>query len=237
MGSVLVTMAQPCFRCWAHKCLVHKRRGYIAPPTAIVNVGRAYLRPGQWWLCATERRLYYRPLPIEALHDSVAVLPTLERLVVARGGSGGGSGGSRGGRGGGEGHGGGSGGPVERLHFEGFSFRHAAWLAPSTGLGYIEDQSGVGVACVLQAKDVRQMAEARGRGLVRTQRIRTVSSLARTSALPLSVRGGLRAGLPTVRGDRIARARPRLARARRPLRSVRARALALALALALTPTQ
>ena len=46
--AVLVTMAQPCFRCWAHKCLVHKRKGHIAPPTAIFNVGRAYLRPGQW---------------------------------------------------------------------------------------------------------------------------------------------------------------------------------------------
>ena len=49
-GSVLVSMAQPCFRCWAHKCLVHKRQGHVAPPTAIVNVGRAYLRPGQWRL-------------------------------------------------------------------------------------------------------------------------------------------------------------------------------------------
>ena len=96
------------------------------------------------------------------------MLPTLERLLVARGGSG--SGGGEGGEGRG---GGGGGGPVERVSFEGFSFRHAAWLAPSTGLGYIEDQSGVGVACVLQAKDLQQMAEARGRGVgrhARTQR-------------------------------------------------------------------
>ena len=86
---------------------------------------------------------------------------------------------------------------MEHVSFEGFSFRHAAWLAPSTGLGYIEDQSGVGVACVLQAKDVRQMAEARGRGLVRA-RLNPVK-LAITA--PGSERGGVRAGLPAVRGD------------------------------------
>ena len=153
-GSVLVTMAQPCFRCWAHKCLRHKRTGHIAPPTAIVNVGRAYLRPGRWWLSTAERRLYYRPMAGEVLHQSVVVLPILERLVAARGGRG-------------EPHGG---GPVVGVSFEGFTFRHAAWLGPSTGVGYIEDQSGVGVACVMQAKDVREIAEARRRGLVRRPR-------------------------------------------------------------------
>ena len=44
--------------------------------------------------------------------------------------------------------------------------RHASWFEPSTGRGYVEDQSGVGVACLQAAKDTAAPAAetAAGRG-------------------------------------------------------------------------
>ena len=145
-GSALVTMAQPCFRCFQHKCLVQKRKGRVPPPTTIENVGRDYLQPGQYWVDVPGALLYYRPRSGEQLASSHAVLPTLETLLRGRGG------------------GAGRGPPIAHLRFEGLSFRHATWRGPSGGAGYVEDQSGVGVACVQGEKDVVAMEAARRRG-------------------------------------------------------------------------
>ena len=136
--SALVRMAQPCFRCFQHKCLVQKKKGKVPPPTTIENVGPSYLRPGQFWLDTASSLIYYRPLPHQQRPSTRAVLPLLEELIRGRGA------------------GAGVGAPIAGLRFEGLSFRHATWFEPSSSKGYVEDQSGVGVACVRSAKDVSE---------------------------------------------------------------------------------
>lgn len=77
--------------------------------------------PGEWYLDPAAGWLYYLPLPGEDLARARVELPVLEVLVDGQGEPG---------------------RPVEHLRFEGLTFAHATWLAPSGEDGYVADQSG-----------------------------------------------------------------------------------------------
>ncbi len=79
--------------------------------------------PGEWYLKTAKEgnELYYKPRPDEDLAAADVELPWLEVLV--------------------EGHGT-SEKPLSHLRFEGLTFAYATWLGPSSGNGYVPDQSG-----------------------------------------------------------------------------------------------
>lgn len=79
--------------------------------------------PGEWYLKTTKdgNELYYMPRPGEDLAVANVELPWLEVLI--------------------EGHGK-SESPLSHLRFEGLTFAYATWMGPSSGNGYVPDQSG-----------------------------------------------------------------------------------------------
>lgn len=77
--------------------------------------------PGEWYLDETTGWLYYIPLPGEDMSTAEVELPLLEVLVEGQGEL------ER---------------PISNIRFEGLTFSHATWTNPSTGDGYVSDQSG-----------------------------------------------------------------------------------------------
>jgi hypothetical protein len=78
-------------------------------------------QPGEWVLDSEADTLFYIPRPGEDMEVAEVILPALEVLVEGAGVDG---------------------RPVCGLTFEGIGFRHATWLGPSGGDGYVADQSG-----------------------------------------------------------------------------------------------
>ena len=116
-----VELEKHCWERYKWKCLVQKKKGFIAPPTAIENVGYQFLHEGEWWPdSCDDRRVFYRALPEEIGRPLRVELPVLEQLVVGHAAS--------------------------RVRFFGISFQHSTWIAPSSS-GFVEDQSGVSVRC------------------------------------------------------------------------------------------
>jgi hypothetical protein len=72
--------------------------------------------PGDWYLNEEEGWIYYIPRPGEDMNTADAELPVLEALVAGDG--------------------------VSDLRFEGLTFVYATWNGPSSGDGYVDDQSG-----------------------------------------------------------------------------------------------
>jgi hypothetical protein len=77
--------------------------------------------PGEWYLHEQNATLYYMPLWGEDIFSSQVELPQLETLIELAGTPD---------------------KPVENITFQGFTFRGATWIAPSSGEGYVADQSG-----------------------------------------------------------------------------------------------
>lgn len=78
-------------------------------------------QPGEWYLNAATGWLYYIPRPGEDLAAVNVELPLQDTLIDGRGTPG---------------H------PVSHLRFEGLTFAYATWMGPSSGDGYVSDQSG-----------------------------------------------------------------------------------------------
>ncbi|MFA6051409.1 MAG: right-handed parallel beta-helix repeat-containing protein [Methylobacter sp.] len=78
-------------------------------------------KPGEWYLNEATGVLYYIPRAGENLATADVELPVLEVLVEGKGGLG---------------------KPVSSIRFEGLTFSGATWLHPSSGNGYVSDQSG-----------------------------------------------------------------------------------------------
>jgi hypothetical protein len=77
--------------------------------------------PGEWYLDESAGVLYYIPRWGENLDTADVELPVVEVLVDGQGEPG---------------------QPVSNIRFEGLTFSYATWLGPSTGNGYVSDQSG-----------------------------------------------------------------------------------------------
>lgn len=78
-------------------------------------------QPGEWYYDKQTGLLYYKPQPGQTMQNTAAEFPVLEQLVNLTGSPG---------------------SPVSNLRFEGFTFTGATWNNPSTGEGYVADQSG-----------------------------------------------------------------------------------------------
>lgn len=72
--------------------------------------------PGEWYLDKKNKMLYYKPRTDETMSTAVVELPKLETLLEVNG--------------------------AENVHFENLTFAYATWTDPSSGTGYVTDQSG-----------------------------------------------------------------------------------------------
>eukprot|EP00930_Biecheleria_cincta_P031427 TRINITY_DN21813_c0_g1_i1.p1 TRINITY_DN21813_c0_g1~~TRINITY_DN21813_c0_g1_i1.p1 ORF type:complete len:645 (-),score=70.77 TRINITY_DN21813_c0_g1_i1:55-1989(-) len=118
-GLLHVYMKQPCFAIVQQKACGQSTH----VPAHIESTELSDLQPGQWYLdrsAGTSPIVFYWPLPGEDLNQSDVVMPVLEQLLAAPNAS----------------------SAVRQLSFHGITFEHATWSRPSTGLGYVEQQSG-----------------------------------------------------------------------------------------------
>lgn len=114
-GTVDVTMRQPC---WANgwKGGRKAKQGIKSPPTSIENSRTALAAPGDW-VHAADGYVYYWPRSGEDMSaDPDTSIPVEEVLLSVNGSS--------------------------DLHWDGVTFEMAGWTLPSSGVGYIEVQSG-----------------------------------------------------------------------------------------------
>ena len=77
--------------------------------------------PGEWYLDQDAGVIYYIPREGEDIFSSRAELPVMEKLIEGRGSPD---------------------APVENIRFEGITFSYGTWNGPSSGNGYVSDQSG-----------------------------------------------------------------------------------------------
>ena len=77
--------------------------------------------PGEWYLDASTRTLYYKPRAGEDMTTAIVELPVLETLIRGEGSPA---------------------APVSHIEFRGLTFSYATWLGPGTANGYATDQSG-----------------------------------------------------------------------------------------------
>ncbi len=77
--------------------------------------------PGEWYLDESNNTLYYIPRWGEDMDTADVELPVLETLVDGQGTLA---------------------QPICNIRFEGLTFSYATWMEPSTGDGYVSDQSG-----------------------------------------------------------------------------------------------
>lgn len=77
--------------------------------------------PGDWYLDESKDTIYYIPRAGEDMATADAELPVVEVLIDGQGQCE---------------------SPVSNLRFEGLTFAYATWLDPSSGNGYVADQSG-----------------------------------------------------------------------------------------------
>lgn len=79
---------------------------------------------GMWYLNEATGYLYYIPRPGENLtNGAVVVLPTVEKLIDAQGGS--------------------YTTPIHNIIFSGIAFEYGTWLLPSTSAGYADNQTSI----------------------------------------------------------------------------------------------
>lgn len=78
-------------------------------------------KAGEWYYDRHTGLLYYKPLPGQTQQNTAAEFPVLEKLLDLTGAPG---------------------KPVSNIRFEGITFTGATWNNPSTGEGYVADQSG-----------------------------------------------------------------------------------------------
>jgi autotransporter-associated beta strand protein len=92
--------------------------------TWVENAYELLAGPGMWYLNQATGYLYYIPRPGENLtNGAVVVLPVVEKLIDASGGS--------------------LTTPIHNLVFSGLTFEYATWLLPSTGSGYADNQTSI----------------------------------------------------------------------------------------------
>ena len=100
-------------------------RGAVAM-TVVSWVENAYellASPGMWYLNEVTGYLYYIPRPGEDMTSATVVLPVLEKLVDASGGS--------------------LTTPIHNIVFSGIYFEYGTWLLPSTSAGYADNQASI----------------------------------------------------------------------------------------------
>lgn len=87
----------------------------------LVNALQLLDSPGEWWLDATSRKLYYWPRTGEDLQKATVTAPLLETLLRIEGTA------DR---------------PVSNIYIKGISFQHTGWLRPSQQ-GHVPHQAGM----------------------------------------------------------------------------------------------
>ena len=110
----LIRMVQPQFM------LARNKEGVrVSLPHYLENALELLDEPGEWYLDRSAKVLYYKPRPGENMETAEVIAPLLEKLVELRGSL------EK---------------PVEHIHFQGITFRHATWLEPSR-VGVVEQQA------------------------------------------------------------------------------------------------
>jgi hypothetical protein len=94
-----------------------------APITWLENVYELLTDPGQWYLDRSGGYVYYIPRFNENMTTATVVLPVVEKLIDASGGS--------------------FTTPIHNIVFSGITFEYATWLWPSTSQGYADNQAGI----------------------------------------------------------------------------------------------
>ena len=89
-------------------------------PRFFLENAPAYLdEAGEWYLRASNERVFCRPTPNDSIEQFRAVAPVAEALIVVRGDEEDGT-------------------PVRNLHFAGLAFEHCAWMLPTGGYAGIQ---------------------------------------------------------------------------------------------------
>ena len=116
-ASAGVAIAQPC---WTYS---QAQAGYVFDEVAWLENARELLDTGgEFFLDEAAAKLYYAPRAGEDLTSADVELPILESLVTGTGAPG---------------------APLHDVAFEGLTFAHATWLAPSTSDGYASLQATI----------------------------------------------------------------------------------------------
>ncbi|WP_330175976.1 discoidin domain-containing protein [Streptomyces sp. NBC_01498] len=111
-----MTMVQPC---WDN---AHLQQGQeIQTPTWLENARELLDSPGEWYLDRTAGEIFYLPEPGQNMATADVTVPVVQDLVDLNG--------TRS-------------NPVRNVAFEGLTFSHSTWLAPSSPDGHIEGQGG-----------------------------------------------------------------------------------------------
>lgn len=91
--------------------------------TWVENAYELLTSPGMWYLNQATGYLYYMPRPGENMTNAIVVLPVVEKLVDASGGS--------------------LATPIHNVIFSGITFEYATWLLPGTSAGYADNQTSI----------------------------------------------------------------------------------------------
>jgi autotransporter-associated beta strand protein len=91
--------------------------------TWVENAFELLASPGMWYLNQATGYLYYIPRPGENLATASVVLPILEKLIDASGGS--------------------ESTPIHNIVLSGITFEYGTWLLPSTSSGYADNQTSI----------------------------------------------------------------------------------------------
>ena len=91
--------------------------------TWVENAYELLTSPGMWYLNRATGYLYYVPRPGENMTNAAIVLPVVEKLIDAEGGS--------------------LATPIHNIVISGITFEYATWLLPSTSAGYADNQTSI----------------------------------------------------------------------------------------------
>jgi hypothetical protein len=111
-GSVEIVMRQPCWTAGRER--KPKGQNIVSPPTSVENSRAALSAPGDW--VHADDQVYYWPRAGEDMTKPQISVPVEELLLHVEG--------------------------THSMTWQGVTFEQAGWLLPSTGIGYIEAQSG-----------------------------------------------------------------------------------------------
>ncbi|MBL8029325.1 MAG: discoidin domain-containing protein [Fibrobacteres bacterium] len=119
INASAINMKEPCWSgSLVHSCCVFGNVGWIENALELLS------DEGEWYLDKHEGFLYYKPRTSrqESMSNAEVIMPILETLIQGAGSSS---------------------NPVHHIQFEGITFSHATWLAPSNDTGYADIQAGV----------------------------------------------------------------------------------------------
>jgi chitodextrinase len=116
ISATEMTMQQ---QCW-HNVNLHQGQE-IQNPTWLENAYEFLDSPGEWYLDKTTGDLFYQPKPGQNLATATVIVPVVQSLVDVTGDLD---------------H------PVSGIGFDGLTFAHSTWLAPSGPDGMVEGQAG-----------------------------------------------------------------------------------------------